>query len=156
MVTIGEEAFYDCNKLISINIPNSVTSIGEGAFKSCRELLSITIPNSVTNIGDFAFQGCSSLLSVTALNPTPITISKNVFTSRTNATLYVPKGSKNAYQTADYWQEFDEIIETEETSIDHIMNNEKNNATIFTLDGKRIDKPQKGINIINGKKVNIK
>ena len=32
----------------------------------------------------------------------------------------------------------------------------ENNATIFTLDGKRINKPQKGINIIGGKKVMVK
>jgi hypothetical protein len=36
------------------------------------------------------------------------------------------------------------------------MSNAQNNATIFTLDGKRINKPQKGINIIGGKKVVVK
>jgi hypothetical protein len=32
----------------------------------------------------------------------------------------------------------------------------QNNAKIFTLDGKRISEQQKGINIINGKKVIVK
>ena len=36
------------------------------------------------------------------------------------------------------------------------MNNEKNDVKIITLDGKRINMPQKGINIINGKKVIVK
>ena len=32
---IGDWAFWDCNSLTSINIPNSVTSIGEWAFMQC-------------------------------------------------------------------------------------------------------------------------
>ena len=32
---IGDWAFWDCNGLTSINIPNSVTSIGEWAFQGC-------------------------------------------------------------------------------------------------------------------------
>ncbi len=70
--------------------------------------------------------------------------------------MYVPRGRKSAYKTAKYWKEFKEIIEIDPSGIDQIMSNEQNNAKIFTLDGKRISKPQKGINIIGGKKVVIK
>lgn len=38
-------------------------------------------------------------------------ITEKVFTNRTNATLYVPAGSKAAYEAADYWKDFDEIVE---------------------------------------------
>lgn len=65
-----------------------------------------------------------------------------------NAILYVPKGSKDAYQAADYWKEFKDIIEIDTVGINQIMSNEKNNVTIFTLDGKCTNKPQKGINIV--------
>ena len=143
-------------KVVYEGITYSVTIIGEVAFYGCTGLTSITIPNSVTSIYFNAFSGCNALTSVTALNPTPLTINQNVFSNRTNATLYVPKGSKEAYQIAEYWKEFKEIIEIDPSGIDQIMSNEKNNATIFTLDGKRISKPQKGINIIGGKKVVIK
>lgn len=54
-------AFSNCSNLISITIPNGVTSIGEHAFSGCSSLTSITIPNSVTSIGNSAFCGCSSL-----------------------------------------------------------------------------------------------
>ena len=70
--------------------------------------------------------------------------------------MYVPQGSKSAYAAADYWKEFKEIVEIDPSGIDQIMSNGQNNAKIFTLDGKRISKPQKGINIIDGKKVVVK
>jgi hypothetical protein len=41
----------------------------------------------------------------------PISIGANVFSNRTNATLYVPAGSKSAYEAATYWQDFKEIVE---------------------------------------------
>lgn len=137
-------------------IPNSVSSIGIFAFYDCSSLTSITIPNSVTSIGDNAFYYCPSLISVTVLNPIPVSINENAFANRTNATLYVPEGSKSAYKAARYWNEFKEIIEKDFTGIDQIMIDGQNNAKIFTLDGKRISKPRKGINIIGGKKVLVK
>ena len=64
VTSIGNEAFYECKGLTSIEIPNSVTSIGNEAFWGCRGLTSVTIPNSVTSIGGRAFQGCSGLTSI--------------------------------------------------------------------------------------------
>ena len=62
---IGPLAFNYCNKLTSINIPNSVTSIGMYAFQGCLALTSITIPNSVTSIGIYAFSWCYQSTSLT-------------------------------------------------------------------------------------------
>ena len=66
--SIGDEAFYGCNSLTSVTIPDSVTSIGDDAFYSCDSLTSVAIPDSVTSIGWAAFSGCTSLTSVTIGN----------------------------------------------------------------------------------------
>ena len=99
-----------CNTSV---IPNGIEAIGVKAFRNMTKLFSVIIPNSVTAIGDNAFDGCDRLTSVTVGNKTPFTISKSVFSNRSNATLYVPAGSREAYQAAGYWKEFKEIIEIE-------------------------------------------
>ena len=45
----------------NITIPESVIYIGDNAFYDCAVLTSVEIPNSVTNIGDGAFNGCSGV-----------------------------------------------------------------------------------------------
>lgn len=88
---IGSYAFFDCDSLKSITIPNSVTSIGDDAFRSCNGLTSITIPNSVTSIGDYAFYNCDSLTSIT-IPDSVTTMSASAFTGCNNLTVYGYEG----------------------------------------------------------------
>ena len=118
VTSIGSYAFFSCSGLTNITIPNSVTSIGSSAFSSCSGLTSINIPNSVTSIGNNAFNYCSGLTSVTVEMTTPIAISSSTFSNLKNATLYVPYGCKAAYQAADYWKEFKEIVEMDVVETD--------------------------------------
>lgn len=110
VVNIGQYAFCDISGMTSVSIPATITSIEEYAF-SGSGLTSITIPNRMNSIGDNAFYGCDNLTSVIVEAETPLGISENVFPNRANVTLYVPTGSKAAYQAANYWKEFKEIVE---------------------------------------------
>lgn len=65
---VGIYAFYKCNNLTSVTIPESVISINSVAFGYCSSLTSVTIPNSVTFIGSFAFEYCNQLTSITIPN----------------------------------------------------------------------------------------
>jgi hypothetical protein len=58
---IWQYAFYGCDSLVSVTIPDFVNSIGEYAFYDCSLLASIKIPNTVTRIGYCAFYDCYSL-----------------------------------------------------------------------------------------------
>ena len=61
---IGQEAFYFCETLTSVVIPDSVTSIGQSAFYHCTALTSVTLPAGLTRIGERAFSWCKALTSV--------------------------------------------------------------------------------------------
>ena len=103
--TINDFAFYGCQSLESVVIPESVTSIGWSAFCYCSTITSVVIPDgvrkisnyafydcnlltvmvipkSVTSINGSAFSGCTSLknISVSAINPNYKDIDGNVYT----------------------------------------------------------------------------
>ena len=65
VTTIGDKAFYNCDNLTEITIPGSVIAIGESAFYSCDSLKAVTIGNGVTAIGDDAFYWCKCLTEIT-------------------------------------------------------------------------------------------
>ena len=62
--SIGYGAFWDCKSLTSIHLPESLTSIGYSAFLGCDSLTSIHLPESVKSIGNYAFSYCESLTSI--------------------------------------------------------------------------------------------
>ena len=61
---IGEAAFANCKKLISITIPESVTKIEESAFHNCTALKDLRLPDSITDIGFHSFSHCVSLTKI--------------------------------------------------------------------------------------------
>lgn len=95
VTAIPEKAFYNCNSMESIKLPDGIKSVGAYAFRNCSSLTTFCgklasedgaclivngvleafafgsgrteyiIPDSVTKIGGRAFYGCSSLTSIT-------------------------------------------------------------------------------------------
>ncbi len=113
---IGSYAFTSCTGLKEVTIPNSVTTIGNGAFYECFGLNEVSVGKKVTSIGYLAFGECVALGSITSLNPEPPTCDTSIggvfYNVRTNTcVLYVPKGSKMAYSSADGWSVFTTIEE---------------------------------------------
>ena len=64
VTTIGEFAFCDCTKLTNITLPNGLREIPDHVFRSCRSLTELVIPTSVTRIGYAAFFECVNLTSL--------------------------------------------------------------------------------------------
>ena len=64
LTTIGEKAFYYCNRLTSITLPETVTSIGLSAFRYCLYLTSIILPENLESIAQQAFWQCERLTAI--------------------------------------------------------------------------------------------
>ena len=62
---LGGGAFYQCTKVTSVTLPNTIRAIGERCFESCFNLTSINLPNSIKDIGRLAFLWCTRLASIT-------------------------------------------------------------------------------------------
>ncbi len=62
--SIGENAFYGCRALTELELPASLERIGEYAFTECRRLSAVTLPAPLEYIGDYAFQYCFRLFEV--------------------------------------------------------------------------------------------
>ena len=52
--------FSGCTNLISVNIPNTISTISEMSFQNCYSLKNLTF-NSKVNIGHFAFVSCNNI-----------------------------------------------------------------------------------------------
>ncbi len=60
---ICDGAFYNCENLISVVVPQSVVVIGDYAFKRCKSLKTIELPIPLREIGESAFE-CTGLQCV--------------------------------------------------------------------------------------------
>ena len=109
---IAESAFNRCGGLTAVNIPNSVAIIGEQAFANCVNLPTVKIPSSVTFIGNHTFAYCKKLSRIEAYpDPANVVLGNSVFYAvPKDNTLHVLPEYLEAYQNADQWKEFQNIL----------------------------------------------
>lgn len=79
---IGCFAFRSCEKLATMNFPETVTTISkstenpesedEPTFNYCTSLTTMSIPTGVTYIGEAVFSGCTSLKSLKVVEGNPV------------------------------------------------------------------------------------
>lgn len=154
VTSIGRVAFAGCTNLTSISLPNSVTSIGSGAFADCWNLATVIIGNALTNIGDGAFIRCSRLKDMYCYTEQVPELGNNVFdSSHYDATLHVPEGSLEAYNTTEQWMDFGVVVALADsdptpTGIKGINDDVMTGKNYYSIDGKQIATPQRGLNII--------
>ena len=133
---IGDNSFNECTALQTVDIPNSVLKIGGSAFNGCSNLTSVKIGDGVQEISYYVFGGCTrlekvvigagmnsigmrtfidcnQLSSVTVMNPNVPSLVSDGFSSF-GANLYVPSQSINAYNSADYWKSFSNVMAIED------------------------------------------
>ena len=63
-IGIANEAFYGCNNVTSIDIPDGLKFIGKSSFSGCKSIEYITMPDSIEIIGANAFSSCQSLKAI--------------------------------------------------------------------------------------------
>ena len=97
-------------KITDLEIPHSITKINNYAFYGLSCIHSVYIPKGTESIGKNAFTGCN-ISNITVISSEPIILDATTFSNRSSISLYVPAGSKAAYEAADYWKEFKEIVE---------------------------------------------
>lgn len=118
---IGSYAFAGCGRLKSMEIGESVISIGDWAFEFCSSLSSVIVPNSISYIGYNAFFSCNNLEEIYMQRQAPIEFfclfSDNVLN---NAILYVPVGTKTAYERIDPWKNFRNIEEIDYSGVEDV------------------------------------
>ena len=95
--------------------------------------------------------GCSGLRSIYVYAETPPSISANAFNGcdLKNCTLYVPRGTYDAYWLLDYWGVFENIVEFDATNIRNIVvEPEAQETARYAVNGQRLTAPVKGINLV--------
>ncbi|MDE7380830.1 MAG: C10 family peptidase [Muribaculaceae bacterium] len=138
---IPSYCFYNPEALTEIVIPEGVERIENSAFYNWMNLQKIVLPSTLRTIEKMAFagfnMGSTDVMNVEVHSTVPPVIESNTFRSSIprTATLSVPRGTRDAYMAAPYWNAFKNIEETDLTT--DIISIDENDTTYrwFTIDG---------------------
>lgn len=63
--SLAERGLMNCDTVVSVVVPDSVTAIGERCFFKCSAMTSVSLPDGLTRLGERAFINCTSLETLT-------------------------------------------------------------------------------------------
>ena len=151
-------SFSGNKSLRVVKISNKRTEILKNEFSDCRKLQCVIIGENINKIGSGAFNYCTSIKTIVSLIDNPFIIYSNTFSNKIfdNSTLYVPVGTIDKYKATNGWWNFKNIVEGIPSGIKGVHLDNDKDYPIYDINGRRLETPQKGINIINGKKVIMK
>lgn len=78
VTAIRENAFYKCDSLEEIIVPQSVSEIGHHAFFECKSLKTATINGRISEVSEGLFYGCNNLESIN-INAAPSLVDDYAF-----------------------------------------------------------------------------
>ncbi|MCL1834157.1 MAG: leucine-rich repeat domain-containing protein, partial [Leptospirales bacterium] len=107
---INDGTFRSCGALKEFIISEGIIEIEDRAFFECFLLKSVVIPSTVTSIGKLSLGGCNNLTKIICNAPNPPAITDITFENSPIKSIIVPNGSIDAYQKADFWKEFANIV----------------------------------------------
>ena len=110
----GNTIFANCS-IDSLYMGRNVVLLNNTSASSLftSKLTKLAVGSNVTNIISTMFNNCAQLAKIYSLWEEPITITNSTFANAvyTNATLYVPVGTKALYQATAAWNQFASIEE---------------------------------------------
>jgi len=134
LVYMGEQALAG-TKLKEVTLPENMPTIANALLASSAELTTVTIPSAVNYIELRAFYGCTNLKTIYALGSTAPELEEmyesyeGQFYNMSDATIYVPKGSKSSYEAQNY-DDYLTISETEAGTLQYVSTNPADGSTI--------------------------
>ena len=154
---ISGSVYFDfITQYLSRNLQNldlkdaNVTDLPYCGLEGCQALTTISLPAGLRSIDKGFLSLCRNLRTIYAYMPDPnaLTYGDEFSYESREWTLYVPKGTKNAYQNSR-WCYCKEIIEMETSGIDSvILNPDAMEVSRYSVNGQRLVGPTKGLNIV--------
>ena len=106
----SDQSIRWCGGLHEIVIPNTVKVLGEAAMTDCHNVKTVVLGSGLERLKSLAFWAVSYRLeTIVSLNPIPAICdspNRTFMYLPEDVTLYVPLGSKSAYETAPGWDYF--------------------------------------------------
>lgn len=109
VISIGDQAFYNCTSLLNVSFQKLTTIDGYNNFSGCTKLQIVDIGGDVELITSTCFKGCTKLQKLILRGSNVSALYSNAFdnspikTSTTEGFIYVPDDLVESYKSATNW-----------------------------------------------------